>query len=68
MQVKFCNALHLFGWAANGKHFMLSEDFIYQGKTTLLPYCRHYRKEKVRHNNHLHLQGFNFNQIKEIKL
>lgn len=68
MQVKFCNALHLFGWAANGQHFMLSENFTYQGKTTLLPYCRHYRTENVRHNNHLHLQGFNFNQIKELKL
>ncbi|PIK18874.1 hypothetical protein CTI16_07240 [Prevotella intermedia] len=68
MQVKFCNTLHLFGWAANGKHFMLSEKFIYKEKTTLLPYCHHYRTENVRHNNHLHLQGFNFNQIKEIKL
>ncbi|CAA0260242.1 hypothetical protein [Tenacibaculum maritimum] len=37
---------------------------------TLLPYTQHYKKKKkngkwVRHNNHLHIYGFNFSIIKK---
>ncbi len=67
-QKEFCEALHLFGWSADGKSKMLSEIFLYKGKQTILPHCLHYNKNGVRHNNHLHLQGFKQSIVKEVKL
>ncbi len=58
-QMKFCEALFSFGWAADGKRKMLSERFSLNKETVLLPHCTHYARGSVRHHHHLHLQGFN---------
>lgn len=59
------NTFHEFGWGKakrlNGTITkMLSERFINKfagvNSTILLPHCSHYNK--TRHNNHLHMQGF----------
>lgn len=59
------NTFHKFGWGKakrlNGTIIkMLSERFINKSagvnSTILLPHCSHYNK--TRHNNHLHMQGF----------
>lgn len=66
--LKFVNILISFGWGKNLK--MLSEDYPptllkrYNLKGGyILPRSRHY--DKVRHNNHLHLQGLLINLNKD---
>ena len=50
---------------------MLSENFTRNGQVTLLPHTSHYRKKLpngtiVRHDNHLHMQGFSTNVIQNL--
>lgn len=68
-QVEFNNALFDFGWARTTE--MLSERFQRDGQTLLLPHTIHYHKvldngTVVRHDNHLHVQGFDTNTVHEI--
>ena len=53
-QIVFNNALYKYGFARTEK--MLSETFTINNVTDILPYCTDYRL--VRHNNHLHIQGY----------
>ena len=50
---------------------MLSENFKRNGQVTLLPHTSHYRKKLpdgslVRHDNHLHMQGFSTSVIQNL--
>jgi hypothetical protein len=60
-QVIFNNNLHAYGFGQTSR--MLSENFTRNGQQTLLPHTQHYRTQNVRHDNHLHLQGFDQNYI-----
>jgi hypothetical protein len=95
-QITFTNSLHLYGWGRTNN--MLSERFIRNNQTILLPHTTHFHRVTVnnqsfdsadvnpgvdnpqlvlsgplantqvngpvvRHDHHLHLQGFGFNTI-----
>lgn len=60
-QELFQKALYKYGWGKGDKGGMCSENFNYNGKTIRLFKTAHVKKP--RHNNHLHIGGFNFKGI-----
>ena len=66
-QNEFNDALYKFGWARTS--LMYSEYFTYKKKSnTLLNYTKHMHKDnEYRHDNHLHICGFNHDLIVNIR-
>lgn len=60
-QVLFNKSLHKYFW---GRNKSLLSEFQTKRKPSLLPFCINYTE--TRHNNHLHIQGFDFSKILHI--
>lgn len=60
-QKLFNHSLYKYGWSKRDKGSMCSEHFMFEEKSVILFKTSHL--SDPRHNNHLHLGGFNFENI-----